>query len=325
MQTANQYFYNDDNKSFVIAGVESIGVCYGNNGKDLPSPSEVATLYQKYGIHAMRLYSPDPNILNAFKNTGIEVMVDVPNELLGQLADSSAAAKWVHDNILAYLPGISFKYIAVGNEMDDKYANCILPAMSKIYDAICSAGLKGKIMVSTAVRFDVFTNTSPPKNAVFSKPYMEPIINFLANTGAPLLVNVYPYFSYQDNSHQIPLDYALFTSTKPNQDGYQNLFDAMVDSVYYAIEKTGHSQVGVVVSESGWPSYGGVDTTQGNAQMYNQNLIKHVPKGTPKKPWNLETYIFAMFNENGKSGAEVERHFGLFYPNQSPVYAISFN
>ncbi|KAL6613826.1 hypothetical protein ACP70R_036096 [Stipagrostis hirtigluma subsp. patula] len=31
-----------------------------------------------------------------------------------------------------------------------------------------------------------------------------------------------------------------------------------------------------------------------------QNLINHAAMGTPKKPGALETFLFAMFNENQK-------------------------
>ncbi|KAK1319132.1 Glucan endo-1,3-beta-glucosidase, basic vacuolar isoform [Acorus calamus] len=77
--------------------------------------------------------------------------------------------------------------------------------------------------------------------------YMGPISRFLADTGAPLLVNVYPYFSYIGNPKDMSLKYATFTS--PNAvvfDGphrYQNLFDAMVDSIYSALERSGVANI----------------------------------------------------------------------------------
>ncbi|KAJ4802200.1 hypothetical protein LUZ62_014766 [Rhynchospora pubera] len=305
------------------------GVCYGMIGDNLPSKSDVVHQYQSYGILAMRIYKPDGDTFNALKGTDIDVMVGVPNEELALYAnDASAAASWVQNNILAY-DGVSFKYIAVGNEVSGDDANNILPAMSKIWDAICSAGRQDRIMVSTAVRFDVLNNTYPPSNSVFSAPFMGPIVQFLNNMGNPLLANIYPYFAYVGNQGDIPLDYALFTATgtvvSDGQFQYQNLFSAMVDSVYSALEKAGGNNVPVVVSETGWPSYGGVGATVQNAQTYNQNLIRFLNYGTPRVPAYMEGYIFAMFNENQKPGDEVERNFGLFNPNQSPVYPIYFN
>ncbi|KAK3139831.1 hypothetical protein QOZ80_5AG0391160 [Eleusine coracana subsp. coracana] len=152
--------------------------------------------------------------------------------------------------------------------------------------------------------------------------------NYLASTGAPLLANVYPYFSYIGNQAQIDINYALFTSSGTVvQDGgnaYQNLFDALVDTFYSALEKAGAGNVKIVVSESGWPSAGGEAATADNARTYNQNLINHVGQGTPKRPGGMEAYIFAMFNENQKGGAETERHFGLFNPDKSPAYQMNF-
>uniref|UniRef100_A0A0E0D3L6 Glucan endo-1,3-beta-D-glucosidase n=1 Tax=Oryza meridionalis TaxID=40149 RepID=A0A0E0D3L6_9ORYZ len=60
------------------------------------------------------------------------------------------------------------------------------------------------------------------------------------------------------------------------------------------------------------------------ARVYNQNLINHVEKGTPKRPVALETYIFTMFDENQKGDA-IGKHFGLFNPDKSPVYSINFS
>ena len=222
------------------------------------------------------------------------------------------------------------RYIAVGNEVSGSDISKILPAMKNIYSALSSAGLQNLIKVSTSISFGELGTSYPPSDGAFSpsaSSYMTSIVQYLASINSPLLANIYPYFTYAGNTAQIKLDYALFTSPSPVvTDGpykYQNLFDAQVDALYSAMEKVGGSNVGIVISESGWPSAGGTGTTVGNAQKYNQNLINHVGKGTPKRPTALETYIFAMFNEN-KKPAGIERHWGLFNPNKQPVYPISF-
>uniref|UniRef100_A0A0D9V4V9 Glucan endo-1,3-beta-D-glucosidase n=1 Tax=Leersia perrieri TaxID=77586 RepID=A0A0D9V4V9_9ORYZ len=311
------------------AEVRSIGVCYGVIADNLPPASEVVQLYRSKGIDLMRIYFPRSDILQAVSGTNIGLIMDVGNENLEQFASNfSVAAGWVKDNIQAN-PGVSFRYIAVGNEVQDSHTANILPAMRNVNTALTAAGLNN-IKVSTSVRFDVITDSFPPSNGKFRDAYMTAIAKFLATTGAPLLANVYPYFAYKDDQKNIPLNYATFqpgTTVTDNGNGltYTSLFDAMVDSIYAALEKAGTPGVSVVVSESGWPSAGGaVGASPRNAQAYNQGLINHVRGGTPKKPRALETYIFAMFDENKKDGDEIEKHFGLFSPNKSPSYSISF-
>ncbi|KAL6853878.1 hypothetical protein ACP4OV_019907 [Aristida adscensionis] len=310
----------------IPTGVQSIGVCYGTQGDNLPSAGDVVQLYKSKGIDSMRIYSADRAALQALSGSNIGVIMDVGNDNLAAFAsDPNAAAAWVQDNVKAF-PDVSFRYIAVGNEVAGGDAQNILPAMRNVDQALSNAGLGG-VKASTAVQSGV-TAGFPPSQGTFSAGHMAPVAQYLAGTGAPLLANVYPYFSYAGNTAQIDLSYALFTSPGTVvQDGgnaYQNLFDALVDTMYSALENAGAGSVKIVVSESGWPSAGGDAATAGNAQTYNQNLIGHVGNGTPKRPGPIETYIFAMFNENRKDGAETEKHFGLFNPDQTAAYPINF-
>ncbi|GFZ18153.1 beta-1,3-glucanase 3 [Actinidia rufa] len=248
----------------------------------------------------MRIYDPNPATLRALRGSIIELVLDVPNSDLQALAsDPSVAAKWVKVNVRDYFPDVKIRYIAVGNEVNPsggfetaQFAPFVLPAMQNVYRAIEADGLQDQIKVSTATYSALVSESYPPSNSSFradARLFMNPIIGFLF--------------------------------------GYRNLFDAMLDAMYYAVEKAGGPQVEIVVSESGWPSGGGGGAaTMDNAGTYYRNLIRHVERGTPKKPNKaIETYLFAMFDENQKAGAETERHFGLFHPNKQPKYRLSLN
>lgn len=317
-----------------------VGVCYGMLGSNLPSPREVVEMLKRYNIGKVRIFQAHHEALRALANTGIEVIVGVGNEELEKIAGNQAAANgWVNDNVRAFYPAANIKYISVGNEVlhygNEKYVSYLVPAMRNIQTAVRSANLHKNIKVSTTHASSVLSNSYPPSQGDFRndlKNTLRPLLSFLAENGSPFMANVYPYFSYVGNKAQISLDYALFKSSAPVvHDGgreYRNLFDAMVDSLIAACERAGHPDIAVVITESGWPSAGddGAATVE-NARVYNNNLVRHVlsNQGTPRRPGKpIQTYIFAMFNENLKAGPEIERHFGLFYPNKNPVYPVNF-
>nr|AAL30420.1 glucanase [Sambucus nigra] len=323
-----------------IAGAQSVGVCYGQKGNNLPSQRDVVNLYKKYGIRRMRVYDPAEPILQALRGKSIEIILDVPNSDLQNLASNpSAAVTWVQNNIRNYSRDVRFRYIAVGNEVDPynenvQYISFVLPTMRNVHDAIVAAGLQGQIKVSTATYTGVLIVTSPPSAGLYRpnvRSFIDPIINFLVQNNLPLLVNVYPHIAITGNS-DIQLPYALFTApgvvvTDSDRNlEYRNLFVAILDAHYAALEKAGGPNVEIVVSESGWPTQGHPVATIDNAKTYNNNLIRHVKgrSGTPRRPGrDIETYIFAMFDETQKP-SDMARHFGLFSPNQKLIYPISF-
>lgn len=310
---------------------QSVGVCYGLLGNNLPSKQAVVNLYNSKGISKLRLYDLDEGALQALRGSNIEVILGVPNHDLGSLINAGEATIWVNKYVKTY-SNVKIKYIAVGNEVHPGSAESgsVLPAMQNIQRAISSANLQGQIKVSTSVDTTLLGNSYPPRDGAFTNSasqYITPIVNFLVSNGSPLLANVYPYFAYA-NDQNIPLDYALFTKGGVNDVGYQNLFDAILDSIYAALEKVGGSNVKVVVSETGWPSEGGAGASVQNAATYYQNVINHANArgGTPKRPNGpIETYLFAMFDENLKTGPLIEKHFGLFRPDTSPKYQLNFN
>ncbi|CAL9103312.1 unnamed protein product, partial [Musa hybrid cultivar] len=132
------------------------------------------------------------------------------------------------------------------------------------------------------------------------------VISFLAANNYPLLLNAYPYYAYDPK--YMKLDYVLLNSTtvivQDGNLGYTNMLHAMVDTAYTAMEKVGGQTVEVVLSETGWPSGGGpAVATVEYAKIHNNNAVRlaATSNGTPKRPGRgLETFLFAMFNENLK-------------------------
>lgn len=322
-----------------LAVEAAIGVCYGRVGTNLLPPSEAINLIKANGISRIRLFNPDPKALQPFSGTGIELLIGVPNEILPTLANSpvTTSMEWLQSNIFAHVSPNQVKYLVVGNEIflkDPFYSPYIVPSISKLYQALQTLGLATTIKVSSSHASTILSNSYPPSSGTFDsnvKPFLVPLLQFLRDTGTPLMVNVYPFFAYISNPKYVSLDHALFRSSYVEYDQnltYDNMFDASIDAFVYAMEKEGFEGIPVMVTGTGWPTSGTDGASIDNAFTYNENIVKRALNnvGTPKRPRvGLDIFLFDLFVENGKSGEEFERHFGIFGDNGIKAYDIRFN
>lgn len=320
----------------------TIGICYGRNADDLPTPDKVAQLVQLHNIKYVRIYDSNVQVLKAFANTGVELMIGIANlDLLPFSQFQSNADSWLKNNILPYYPATKVTYITVGAEVTESPSNVsalVVPAMKNVLTALRKVGLHKRIKVSTTHSLGVLSRSFPPSAGAFNSShafFLKPMLEFLAENQSPFMIDIYPYYAYRDSATNVSLDYALFESSSEVIDPntgllYTNMFDAQIDALYFALMALNFRTIKIMVTETGWPSKGSPKesaATPDNAQTYNTNLVRHVinDTGTPAKPGEkLDVYIFSLFNENRKPGLASERNWGLFYPDQTSVYSLDF-
>ncbi|XP_057489843.1 glucan endo-1,3-beta-glucosidase 12-like [Actinidia eriantha] len=329
-----------------LPATSGVGINYGTLGNNLPPPKRVAQLLQSTLIDKVKIYDTNPDILQAFSNTGIDLTVAVENYHVSNLSATALAAdEWFATRVLPYLPATSVVAIAVGNEYltsDDDHLDPthLFQAMQNLHAVLVARGLDRKIKITTPHSMAVLASSFPPSSSTFALnliPVMTSILGFLSDTAAPFMINAYPYFAYRDNPTTVDLQYALLGNATGVHDPkgyvYTTMLDAQIDAVRSAINSLGFGNrtVQITVSESGWPSKGDageIAATPENARTYNTRLIERAQsnKGTPMKPKDkIEIFVFALFNENKKQGVSSERNFGIFNGDGSKVYEVDLS
>lgn len=323
------------------------GICYGQLGNNLPTPSKSVSLIKSLKAKRVKIYDATPQILHALKNTTLQVSIMLPNELITNVSTNQTFSnQWVQNNVLPFYPHTLIRYLLVGNEIISTTENTtwfnLVPAMRRIKHSLKTFGIN-KVKVGTSCAMDVLESSFPPSNGTFRKDIsgrvVKPMLRFLNKTKSFFFLDVYPFFAWSSDPVNINLDYAIFESKNITVTDpvtglvYTNLFDQMVDAVYFAMERLGFPDIRIFIAETGWPNGGDIDqigTNIYNAATYNRNFVKKVMKkpavGTPARPGSpLPSFLFALFNENQKPGPGTERHFGLLYPNGSRVYDIDLS
>ncbi|GMH02757.1 hypothetical protein Nepgr_004596 [Nepenthes gracilis] len=330
-------FYSVDSQSFV-------GVNYGQVADNLPPPEETAKLLQSTTISKVRLYGADPAIIKALANTGIGITIGAANGDIPALAtDPSHATEWVNSNVIPYFPASEIILVTIGNEVmssgDENLISQLLPAMQNIQNALNKASLGGKIQVSTVHSMAMLSQSDPPSTGAFNPSFgdkMRGLLEFQRENKSPFAINPYPFFAYQSDPRPETLAFCLFQPNAGRVDSgtnikYTNMFDAQVDAVHSALKAMGFEDIEIVVAETGWPYKGDsneVGPSIENAKAYNGGLISHLRSmvGTPLMPRkSVDTYIFALYDEDLKPGPISERSFGLYRPDLSMTYDVDLS
>nr|CAD1841649.1 unnamed protein product [Ananas comosus var. bracteatus] len=311
---------------------EGLGMNWGTMATHPLPPKIVVQLLKDNGIKNVKLFDADASTMSALAGSGIEVMVAIPNNMLGMMTDYDTARQWVDRNVTRYNfdGGVTIKYVAVGNEpfltsYNGSFLNVTFPALQNIQNALNEAGVGDTIKATVPLNADVYN--SPSSNPVPSagrfrsniNDLMTQIVVFLNQSNAPFTVNIYPFLSLYDNPN-FPFDYAFFDGTSnpvmDNGIAYTNVFDANFDTLVSALKAVGLGNLPIIVGEVGWPTDGDINAKASYAQRFYNGLLKLLASntGTPLRPNQyIEVYLFSLIDEDAKSiqPGNFERHWGF--------------
>ncbi|URE18928.1 Glycosyl hydrolases family 17 [Musa troglodytarum] len=207
------------------------GINYGRIADNLPPPESVVTLLKAARIKNVRIFDSDHSVIKAFKGSGIELTVAIPNEHLRDISVyEDRAMSWVKENVQPFLPGTRIRGIAVGNEVlgggDQELAQVLFGAIKNVYNALDRLQLSHEIEVSTPHSESVFASSFPPSSCTFNEEVlvlMKPILDFFSQIGSPFYINAYPFIAYKNEPEHIDINYALFQSNAGIHDAKTDL------------------------------------------------------------------------------------------------------
>lgn len=318
-------------------------------GSDLPTPNQVLKVYNRHKISKMFISETHEDVsplLDALANDStvddnqIEVVLCIANSRLKDLArkDHSAAKAWVQKHTVDYPDLVGYVCVGDMSSATPRERNLIVPAMENIRSEIQNIADSSKpILVSTLAdvsNLNSYNARKLPSDCKFNEDCINQLIDVLAflnrtrPSPTPLFARIIPYFEIRDD---VGLPNYLFTANRSNsylQDkhNYAYVYDAMVDSIYYAMAQAGYDKV-PMVSLSGWPTAGGSKSkssehaTVSNSQEYIKNLAGRVNESTPMGRKCMGTFVYSLLDEDKAYKAEEEwKHFGAFAHWQSKTF-----
>jgi len=319
-----------------------MGMNLSNAFQSTRIPLEVgAEQIAKLPAGLVKVFSPEglsSNFWNSVSNNGLEVALGTTNDTIISFANDLGTARTFVGTIKQYAKAIL--WVCVGNEpLGSWYNNQYNPYLGKAVGNLCTALQEQSLNIGVTVpqNFEFMQASYPPSAGSIKEEYQQTIkdtCDVMNKTGAPFMVNIYPFITRTQNRNDVPLDYCLFTAGSDHwvYDGsytYKNIFDAMIDALHVALDKIGYSSLEIVIGECGWPTAGDVDATAANARTLLQNMITHCEsgEGTPRLPNRaIRCFAFEMYDEDLKDTAPgpFETHWGVCDGAGNPEFALKW-
>lgn len=88
----------------LVGAVSGIGVNWGTQASHPLPPDTVVQMLRDNGFQNVKLFEPEDGVMSALSNSGVQVMVGIPNEMLAGLASGMKVAEnWVSKNVSGYI------------------------------------------------------------------------------------------------------------------------------------------------------------------------------------------------------------------------------
>ncbi|KAI5019272.1 hypothetical protein ZWY2020_044160 [Hordeum vulgare] len=263
------------------------GINYGQIADNLPHPTQVSGLLRSLNVNRVKLYDADPAVLTAFAGTGVEFIVS--NGDLLNMSDAGNARAWVAQNVQPFLPDTRITCVIMGNEV---LSGTDTAAMQSLLPPCRPCTRRWWTWASTArskcrrQSVNVLAGSYPPSAGACREDLVEYV--------RPLLD-----FHAKVGSPFLINAYPFFA------------YKASPESV----------SLPYVLFE---PNPGARDPAP-----TSPTTTCSTPRSTPWTPLRpdvpVDVLVFALFNENMKSGPASERNYRLFYPNGTSVYDLGFD
>ncbi|PWA55948.1 Glycoside hydrolase, catalytic domain-containing protein [Artemisia annua] len=310
-----------------------VGVTYMPS-RILPPPQRVVALLLQQNISAVRLPKPSPEIITAFYDTNITLLLSVPNSLVTEFSKNGSFAKsWIFTNVVDFYGHVKVTAISVGDYVQETEPpiQTVILAIQNTYTVLQEAGIYD-IDISTSLSYTHFIDAAAqPSDARFISTklrLLKPLCRLITQINSSFFVTVHPFIAYSGST--FPSTFALFEKstflvldTKTGH-SYLNLFDFMVDSLYRALEVKGFPDLPLIITETGWPC---LDARCSQATSYLNGLVRHVKTvdGTPSRKDGVPyIYFYQMFSVR-RLAYPTFHDYGMCYPNMTMKFPLMFS